>query len=126
MASIKPSLQGLNAALLPNVDDPLGTNIKRRGMDAYYEEAHKSDPNYMSGPLPDPQWAGMFQALADQGVTKVGQDADRPHGLADDISWRHSGDAGALRQSPLDGGPLMQSTNIATPVSLRGLQKAKR
>lgn len=128
--AIKPSMVGLNAALLPNVDDPLGTGVKRRGMDAYYAEARKSDPRFASGPLPDPQWEGMLQAMGEQGVTKVGQDAARPMGIADDPTqpgWAPTPvDENALTGDELLNRKLMQSNNIATPASLRGLQKARR
>lgn len=120
--------------LAPNVDDPLGTNLKRRGMDAYYAAKRQSDPNYMSGPLPDPAWEGLFQAMNEQHVNRVGQDAARPHGIADDPNWQASGDAGALAQTAdpnsmsnqdLENYRLMRSNNIATPASLQGLQKAR-
>lgn len=130
MAGIKPSLQGLNA-LLPNVDDPLGTNIKRKGLDSYYEEARKSDPRFASGPLPDPAWAGLFQAMEDQGVSKVGQDAARPMGIASDPTqpgWEPTApdNDNALDAQGLLNKKLMQSNNIATPVSLQGLRKVRR
>lgn len=119
MASAKPSIQGLNAALAPNVDDPLGTNLKRRGLDAYNEEARKSDPNYMSGPLPDPAWEGLFQALADNHVTKVGQDAARPEGIASDPSqpgWAPPAtDLNGLTEQDLLNKRTMRSNNLATP-----------
>lgn len=127
MSNVKPSMRGLNAALAPNTVDPLGIDVKRRGMDAYYAEAKKSDPNYMSGPLPDPEWEGYFQSLADAGVTKVGQDVARPQGLADDPAWQTQGDIGGLSGTgnTIADQPLMKSNSIARP-SMRGLLKARR
>lgn len=118
----RPTVTGLVNAMAPNVDDPLGTNVKRRGMDAYYEEAHKSDPNYMSGPLPDPQWEGYGQSLADQGVTRAAMDAGRPHGIADDPAWATQGDVGGLSETGdhVPSGPLMESNNIAGPAQQLG------
>lgn len=118
MASVgNPSLMGLQYA----VDDPLGTNLKRRGLDAYNAEARKSDPRYASGPLPDPAWEGLFQAMADQHVTRVGQDAARPEGLADDPTWAAQGDVGQLAGTGdhIPVAPLMRSNNIARPVRRR-------
>lgn len=70
-------------------------------------------------------WASLFQAMANRGVNKVGQDAARPHGLADDPNWHMQGDVGALAQLPIGAGkpgvpgnPLMQSNNIATPAMM--------
>lgn len=127
------SLLGLNAALIPEVEDPLGTNRKQAGLNSYYEEARKSDPRFASGPLPDREWAGWFQSLADNGVTKLGQDAARPMGIADAPEFSTAGDVGALHQpvnpntltaQDLENQRLMRSNNVATPASLRGLQKA--
>ncbi len=120
MGSTNPAFNTLQ----PNVDDPLGTNLKRRGMDAYYAEARQSDPNYMSGPLPDPQWEGLFQAMKEQGVGKVGMDSGRPSGIADDPEWWKSGDVGALapttdpnamNTADLTNYARMQSNNLAGP-----------
>lgn len=117
MASIRrrSSFTGLTNAMSANVDDPLGTNIKRRGMDAYYEEARKSDPNYMSGPLPDPQWEGFGQALAEQGVTRVGMDAGRPHGIADDPTqpgWEHAREPFGIASNNI-AGPAEQLAHLS-------------
>lgn len=126
----RPSLQGLNAAMAPNVDDPLGTNIKRRGMDSYYEEARKSDPRYASGPLPDPQWEGFLQAMQDQHVTRVGQDVARPQGIASDPTqpgWENPPmDVNGMTTQDIENAHLMKSNNIATPASFQGLLKAHR
>ena len=134
MASSKkatPSMLGLNAALLPEVDDPLGTNRKARGMEAYMDAQRQSDPRYMSGPLPDPQWEGFFQSLADNGVTRLGQDVARPEGIADDPSqpgWAPptAAPAQSLTAQDLLNQRLMKSNNIATPASLTGLRKAAK
>jgi len=141
MASAKKkvpdSLIGLNAALLPEVDDPLGTNRMQRGVEADMEARRHSNPNYMSGPLPDRQWDGFFQSLTDNGVTRVAQDAARPEGIADDPALRPGGVLGgpydatpvsaqSLTAQDLENQRLMRSNNIATPASLTGLRKALR
>jgi hypothetical protein len=54
-----------DAAPLTVADDPLGLDVQARGMAAARE--HMSP----IGPLPDPRWAGFFQALADADVTKL-------------------------------------------------------
>lgn len=75
-------------------------------------------------------WAPYFQALDEQGVSKVGQDTARPQGLASNPQWwalgfangNGSGDPYMLGNSP--------STNLATPsappakYALAGLKRA--
>lgn len=70
-------------------------------------------------------WAPYFQNLQEQGVSKVSQDAARPHGFADIPGFWQQGDAGALAHDPwASADPLMTSSNIATP--MQGLKKAGR
>lgn len=64
--------------------DPTGILLKRQGMDTFLankDEQRRADYGpggsaidqavHMTGPLPDPQWQAFFQALQNQGVTKV-------------------------------------------------------
>lgn len=74
-------------------------------------------------------WAPYFQALENQGVSKVGMDTGRPHGIADQPGWASQGASSTGAQIPHQ--PLMDSTNIAgaqpvTPQSLmlNGLQNS--
>jgi hypothetical protein len=66
------------------VTDPTGILLKRQGMDTYLanKDAQRQQDYgptgnaidqavHMTGPLPDPQWQAFFQALQNQGVTKV-------------------------------------------------------
>lgn len=137
MASAKKnapgSLIGLNAALLPEVNDPLGTLRKNAGVESYNAAQRARDPNYMSGPLANREWAGFFDSLPDN--VRMGQDAARPEGIADDPEFTTSGDVGALHRpvdpntltmQDLENQRLMRSNNIATPASLTGLRKAVR
>jgi hypothetical protein len=136
MASTKKrapaSMLGLNAALLPEVDDPLGTLRKNAGVEAYNEAQRQRDPRYMSGPLANREWSGFLASLPDN--VKLGQDAARPEGIADAPEFTTSGDVGALHRpvdpntlttQDLENQRLMQSNNIVTP-ALRGLLKARR
>lgn len=64
-------------------DDPLGIGIQQRGLAArkatqdarvqdWYHGAHPiGAPPPITNVLADPKWAGLFQALAEQGVTKA-------------------------------------------------------
>lgn len=51
--------------------DPLGIGVKGRGMDVARGAMSAQDPQFRSGPLPDPQWAGFHQSMAEQGVDRV-------------------------------------------------------
>lgn len=82
------SLQGLQGAMgggnggIPpsGQEDPLGIGVQQRGMQhAMY--AGISGQRAPGGPLPDPQWEGLFQALAEHNVNKVGG-APELHGAA--------------------------------------------
>src|SRR5262245_38267304 len=53
-------------------DDPLGLDVQARGM----ENARANMLPF--GPLPDPKWAGFFQALADRGVQKLAAGPSAP------------------------------------------------
>lgn len=126
MASVKPSfppsMSGLFAAPV-NEDDPLGVGVQARGMAAARQSQLQGNPAFASGPLLDPRWEGLFQALAEQHVSRVGIDAARPNAGANagpqgDIQAPYPGDQ-------IEGGPLMQSTNLAgAPASLQGLTRA--
>lgn len=72
-------------------------------------------------------WSPYFQSLDNQGVSKVGQDAARPQGIADAPGWVQQGDVGALSGTGyhIPQQPLMDSNNIATPETL-GLRRAGR
>lgn len=71
-------------------------------------------------------WAPYFQALQDQGVSRVGQDVMRPHGIADYPSWGQEAMAPlAAMSDQIPRQPLMDSNNIATPPTL-GLRRAGR
>lgn len=64
-------------------DDPLGIGIQQRGLAARKATQDARLQNWYSGRRPigapppitnvlaDPKWAGLFQALAEQGVTKA-------------------------------------------------------
>ncbi len=52
-------------------DDPLGQGVQARGVEVQRQERASRDPNYMSGPLIDPQWAGLFQAMSERGVDRI-------------------------------------------------------
>jgi len=82
------SIDSLQAATTPNVyglnvADPLGINAQSRGLDTYWatkrgdvdRSFEEQNPllasSAITGPLPDPQWAGWFQTLADNGVRGV-------------------------------------------------------
>jgi hypothetical protein len=77
------SLTSLQAATLPNAD-PLGIDVQTRGLAAerqarqdmadrsFDEQNPLLATSAITGPLPDARWAGFFQALADQGVHKLG------------------------------------------------------
>lgn len=122
-SSFPPSMSGLFAAPV-NEDDPLGVGVQARGMAAARQSQLQSNPAFASGPLLDPRWEGLFQALAEHNVTRVSEDAARPNPGA------NSGPQGDI-QAPvpgdvIDGGPQMQSTNLAGPASLRGLTQAIR
>lgn len=131
---VKPSLSGLQNALVPNQTDPLGLGVQQRGMDSYQAAKQQEDPNYLSGPLPDPRWEGLLQALAESGATHVGQDAARPEGIASDPTSTFNTATGpygrfgvgtdGVTPDPLNPG-LMKSTNIATPPRLRYRQKVE-
>lgn len=76
-------------------------------------------------------WAPYFQALQDQGVSRLGMDAGRPHGLADQPGWGANGNLGG--GAPIAPQELMDSTNLAgaKPVhpkslALTGLNHALR
>lgn len=72
------------------------------------------------------QWAPYFQALQDQGVSRLSQDVARPHGIADNPAWGQEAMAPLASMSDqLTPQPRMNSTNIATPAIL-GLRQAGR
>lgn len=130
---VPDSLIGLNAALLPEVDDPLGTNRKNAGVEAYNAAQRARDPRFMSGPLANREWSGFFESLPNN--VRMGQDAARPEGIASDPSWYKQGDVGALTPDAdpnsltaqdLENSRLMKSNNLATPASLRALQRVRR
>lgn len=50
--------------------DPLGNAVQGRGMQRRFEFAQEH-PGTSFGPLPDPKWEGLFQAMQEQGVDKV-------------------------------------------------------
>lgn len=60
----------------PNYDFTTGMSQRARGMQKRFEYDQEHGSSF--GPLPDPQWAGFFQALEDQGVDRVGQMAMSP------------------------------------------------
>lgn len=52
-------------------DDPLGIAVQGRAQ-AARQTQHLQDWGHPSfGPLPDPKWDGLFQAMGEQGVTGV-------------------------------------------------------
>lgn len=50
--------------------DPLGISVQARGMDRRFNYAQQH-PGSSFGPLPNPMWEGLFQALQEQGVDNV-------------------------------------------------------
>lgn len=66
-------------------------------------------------------WAPYLQSLQENGVNRVGMDAGRPHGIADQPGFAEQGNLGGGYQVPHQ--PLMDSTNIAgeQPVNQRSL-----
>lgn len=52
-------------------DDPLGLGLQQRGMESWHEDQATRDPNFLSGPLPDPKWEGYLQALHERGVDRL-------------------------------------------------------
>lgn len=125
---VPDSLIGLNAALLPEVDDPLGTLRKNAGVESYNEAQRARDPRYMSGPLANREWSGFFESLPNN--VRMGQDAARPQGIASDPTqsgWEPTQvDPNTLTAQDLENQRLMKSNNIATPASLRALQRVRR
>lgn len=71
------------------------------------------------------QWAPYFQAMQDQGASKVAQDAGRPTGLATSPNFWSQGDVGNLYETGdhVAQQPLMDSTHLAgrKPVDPRNL-----
>src|SRR5215510_9323082 len=71
MASSVRTLRKRTVPLRPDgpprtvADDPLGLDLQARGM------ANARAQMSPIGPLPDPRWAGFFQALEDAGVDKL-------------------------------------------------------
>lgn len=67
----------------PATDDPLGIGIQQRGLaarkatqdarvqDWYHGQHPIGAPPPITNVLADPKWAGLFQAMAEQGVTKA-------------------------------------------------------
>lgn len=66
------------------ITDPSGILLKRQGMETFLanQEAQRQKDYgpggsaidqavHMTGPMPDPQWQAFFQALQNQGVTKI-------------------------------------------------------
>lgn len=64
--------------------DPSGIGLQRQGMDTYlaFKDAQRQQDYggggnvidqavHMTGPLPDPKWQAFFQALQNQGVSKI-------------------------------------------------------
>lgn len=70
-------------------------------------------------------WAPYFQALQEQGVNKVGQDAARPMGIASAPGWGQGLAPLADTGDQIAAQPLMASTNFAHP-AMMGLRKAGR
>lgn len=80
------------------------------------------------------QWAPWLQALQEAGGNKngdvtLGQDAERPHGLASNPAWwGQSGQGQAMGLGSGGNSPYEQSTNIGTRthgnVAIRGLMRA--
>lgn len=61
-------------------DDPLGIALKGRAQQSRADQhLAEMDGNInarmIGGPLPDPAWDGLFQALAEKGVHRMGVDA---------------------------------------------------
>lgn len=66
------------------LSDPGGIGVQQRGMDAYQAAQQQRTHDWYGGKqpigapppvnniLPDPKWQGLFQAMAEQGVTKAG------------------------------------------------------
>src|SRR5262245_17131316 len=48
--------------------DPLGIDLQTRGLENAWRQRQQFGP---IGPLPDPRWAGFFQALEDAGVDEL-------------------------------------------------------
>lgn len=77
-------------------------------------------------------WSPYFQSLQDQGVSKLSQDAARPHGIADNPEWQTQGDVGALAPptnpnamvgQDLENYRMMRPNSIVSP-AVAGLRKA--
>jgi hypothetical protein len=53
-------------------NDPLGIDVQSRGINRRWNYGIEHPEARLSGgPLPDPRWEGFFQAMSDQGVTKM-------------------------------------------------------
>jgi hypothetical protein len=69
---------------MPRPFDPSGIDLQRQGMDTFLanqDAQRRTDYGpggsaidqavHMTGPLPDPKWQAFFQALQNQGVSKI-------------------------------------------------------
>ncbi len=86
--------------------DPLGIAVQGRGMDRRFNFAQQH-PGSSFGPLPSPMWEGLFQAMQENGVSKVGEES--------------GGQFGAL---PSTYNPNFQQSAASSGGPLSGLQSA--
>lgn len=70
----QPKIEGVVGGSDGPNSDPLGIGLQQRGMEhaqAYRQAEFRKDPKTLSGPLPNPMWEGLFQALGEQGVDRI-------------------------------------------------------
>lgn len=116
--------------------DPLGIALKGRAQEARSQlhlDEMDGDINahQIGGPLPDPAWEGLFQALNERGVHRMGVDS----GTAALPSTRGLGQHSAIEDETNGGSETSNLANVyrgqlvgvgeqADPGALRGLRSA--